>query len=113
MTASTDSAELAGLLQKTPLTRRAILVSTLSVGFAAAVEPENTNVRAAQTEVHSLRERDEATLPSTLGRERLINPFLRCTEASVRESAERHAGRSLPTVVDVFAEVRAWKDGFR
>jgi carboxymethylenebutenolidase len=39
MTASTDSAELAGLLQKTPLTRRTVLVSTLSVGFAAAVQP--------------------------------------------------------------------------
>src|SRR5262245_4478765 len=39
MTASTDSAELLGLLQKTPLTRRTVLVSTLSVGFAAAVQP--------------------------------------------------------------------------
>ncbi len=39
MTASTDSAELAGLLQQTPLTRRTMLVSTLSVGFAAAVQP--------------------------------------------------------------------------
>jgi carboxymethylenebutenolidase len=39
MTATTDLAEIAGLLQKTPLTRRTVLVSTLSVGFAAAVQP--------------------------------------------------------------------------
>ncbi len=39
MTASTDSAELAGLLQKTPLTRRTMLVTALSAGFAAAVQP--------------------------------------------------------------------------
>jgi carboxymethylenebutenolidase len=39
MTAPTDSAELAGLLQKTPLTRRTMLMSALSTGFAAAVRP--------------------------------------------------------------------------
>ena len=49
MTASTDSAELAGLLQKTPLTRRAILVSTLSVGFAAAVEPVTAQTLTTDT----------------------------------------------------------------
>jgi hydroxyacylglutathione hydrolase len=81
--------------------------------FAAAVEPDNLDVREAQAEVALLRQRDEVTLPSTLGRERLINPFLRCREPSLRESAERHAGRSLPTAVDVFTTVRAWKDGFR
>jgi hydroxyacylglutathione hydrolase len=81
--------------------------------FAATVEPDNQDVREAQAEVHSLRERDEVTLPSTLGRERLINPFLRCRTTSVRAGAERHTGRSLPTALAVFAEVRAWKDGFR
>jgi hydroxyacylglutathione hydrolase len=81
--------------------------------FAAAVEPDNSNVREAQAEVRQLRERDAVTLPSALGQERLINPFLRCREDSVREAAERHAGRSLPTALDVFTEVRAWKDGFR
>jgi carboxymethylenebutenolidase len=35
----TDHAELAGLLQRTPLTRRTVMMSTLSVGFAAAVQP--------------------------------------------------------------------------
>ena len=73
-------------------------------GSPRAVEPDNLDVREAQAEVASLRERDEVTLPSTLGRERLINPFLRCREPSLRESAERHAGRPLPTAVDVFAD---------
>ena len=81
--------------------------------FAAAVEPDTHNVREAQTEVAALRERDEVTLPSTIGREHHINPFLRCHETSLRESAERHTGRPLPTALDVFAAVRAWKDGFR
>ena len=49
MTASTDSAELAGLLQKTPLTRRTMLVSTLSVGFAAAVQPVTAQTLTTDT----------------------------------------------------------------
>jgi carboxymethylenebutenolidase len=49
MTASTDPAELAGLLQKTPLTRRTMLMSTLSVGFAAAVQPVTAQTLTTDT----------------------------------------------------------------
>jgi hydroxyacylglutathione hydrolase len=81
--------------------------------FAHEVEPGNDDVRAALAEVRDRRERDEITLPSSLGRERRINPFLRCRVPAVHAAAERHAGRSLATPADVFAVVRAWKDGFR
>jgi hydroxyacylglutathione hydrolase len=81
--------------------------------FAAAVEPGNPQVGAALAAVRQSRERDEITLPSTLGRERHINPFLRCREPAVRAAAEQHAGHALPGTVDVFATVRRWKDGFR
>ena len=59
------------------------------------------------------RERDAVTLPSTIGRERRINPFLRCREPTVRGAAERHAGTTLDRPADVFAVIRSWKDGFR
>ena len=81
--------------------------------FAHEVEPDNADVRAALDDVRGRRERDEITLPSSMGRERRINPFLRCRVPTVRASAERHAGRSLATAADVFAVVRAWKDSFR
>jgi hydroxyacylglutathione hydrolase len=81
--------------------------------FAHAAEPENDDVRAALAEVGAMRERDEITVPSALGRERRINPFLRCRVPSLRASAERHAGQPLPTATDVFAAIRAWKDGYR
>ncbi|HEX7374769.1 MAG TPA: hydroxyacylglutathione hydrolase [Steroidobacteraceae bacterium] len=81
--------------------------------FAAVADPDNLDVREALAEVAARRERDEITLPSRLGRERRINPFLRCREAGVRASAERQTGRSLTTPVEVFASVRQWKDGFR
>jgi hydroxyacylglutathione hydrolase len=81
--------------------------------FAATVEPGNAEVLESLESVRVLRSRDAITLPSTLGRERRINPFLRCREPAVRAAAEAHAGAVLPDAVDVFAAVRAWKDGFR
>jgi len=81
--------------------------------FARAADPDNEEVGAALSQVSAMRERDEVTLPSNLGRERRINPFLRCRLPAVRATAERHAGRTLPEAVDVFAAVRVWKDGFR
>jgi len=81
--------------------------------FAAAVEPGNAEVLGTLDAVRELRSRDAITLPSTLGRERRINPFLRCREPAVRAAAEAHAGSPLPGDADVFAAIRAWKDGFR
>jgi hydroxyacylglutathione hydrolase len=63
--------------------------------------------------VSALRSRDGITLPTTLGKERRINPFLRCREPAVRAAAEARAGTTLHGPADVFAVIRAWKDGFR
>jgi len=81
--------------------------------FAAAVEPGNADVLETLATVQALRARDGITLPTTLGRERRINPFLRCREPAVRAAAEARAGTPLPATADVFAVIRAWKDGFR
>jgi hydroxyacylglutathione hydrolase len=81
--------------------------------FAATVEPGNVAVLEALEATRALRTQDAITLPSTLGRERRINPFLRCREPSVRAAAEAHAGAPLPEAAEVFAVIRAWKDGFR
>ena len=81
--------------------------------FAAGVEPGNADVIGALEATRVLRERDAITVPSELGRERRINPFLRCRLPSVRSAAEAHAGRPRADAVEVFAAVRSWKDGFR
>ena len=81
--------------------------------FAAAVEPGNADVLETLDTVQALRARDGITLPTTLGRERRINPVLRCREPAVRAAAEARAGAPLPGPADVFAVIRAWKDGFR
>lgn len=81
--------------------------------FAMTVEPDNADLRAWQDEAAALREQDMPTVPTTIGREKRINPFLRSRATGVKRSAEAHAGAALASPVAVFAEIRRWKDGFR
>jgi len=81
--------------------------------FAAEVEPGNAAVLEALEATRVLRARDGISLPSTIGRERGMNPFLRCREPAVRAAADAHVGRNLGEPVEIFAAVRTWKDGFR
>ena len=83
-----------------------------NIRFARAVEPDNSLLAAWEGEAAALRERDEPTLPSTIGREKAANPFLRCDAPGVIAGAGRHAGRSLPDAVGVLAEIREWKNNF-
>ena len=80
--------------------------------FAAAVEPDNRDVAEYLQECTAKRARGEPTLPGRLGRERHVNPFLRCREAQVVAAAGRKARHAPADAVDVFAVIRAWKDGF-
>ena len=60
-----------------------------------------------------VRAQGDPTLPSSLGLELQVNPFLRCDEPAVVRAAEAHAGRSLEAPAAVFGVLRAWKDQFR
>ena len=80
--------------------------------FALAVEPQSEALRARLERDQAKRDRGDPTLPSTIAEERATNPFLRAADATVRAAAARHAGRSLPDRVSVFAELRAWKNAF-
>lgn len=81
--------------------------------FALAVEPDNADARSHRETVRALRRQNRPTLPSTVGLERRINPFLRAAEPGVRRAAEIQAGKPLAGPVAVFAAVRRWKDAFR
>lgn len=81
--------------------------------FALAVEPANARLVEWNREAEALRLQDLPTLPTTLDLERQVNPFLRVRAPAVRQAAEAHAGHALQTATEVFATVRAWKDGFR
>ncbi len=81
--------------------------------FAAAVEPGNAEVHAYTAEVTAKREANAATLPSTLGLEMRINPFLRTRLVAVRAAANARVGRALTDDAEAFGVIREWKDGFR
>ena len=81
--------------------------------FALAVEPGNAAAASYQQEVERLRAADRPSLPSTLGLEIRVNPFLRCEQDAVRSAAQRHANLALREPAEIFAVLRAWKDGFR
>lgn len=80
--------------------------------FALAVEPTSAALQQRQAREQAKRDRGVPTLPSTIGEERVTNPFLRADEPAVRAAAERHAGRRLDERVAVFAEIRSWKNTF-
>ena len=80
--------------------------------FAAAVEPGNAALQAYILQCQGQRAQGLPSLPSTIGTEVAINPFLRCSQAEVIESARRQGG-SVPGPVEVFATLRAWKNEFR
>jgi hydroxyacylglutathione hydrolase len=80
--------------------------------FAAAVEPANDDVARHTRHCQQTREAGRPTLPSTIGLERRINPFLRCTEPAVKAAVAARC-ESVSTPVDVLAALRQWKNAFR
>ncbi|MFZ2508608.1 MAG: hydroxyacylglutathione hydrolase [Steroidobacteraceae bacterium] len=80
--------------------------------FAMTVESQNPEIPDYARRAQARRAAGTPTLPSTIGLEKRVNPFLRSRVDNVRSSAESHAGKALPTPVAVFAELRSWKDRF-
>jgi hydroxyacylglutathione hydrolase len=83
-----------------------------NIRFARAVEPGNEELAKRAGRDAAKRSRGEPTVPSTIAEECETNPFLRCAEPEVVASAERRAGRKLGSKVEVFAQIREWKNDF-
>lgn len=81
--------------------------------FARAVEPGNAALRAYAFECEALRARDEPTLPSSVARERAVNPFLRVDEPEVRSSVQARDAECGDDPVGIFATLRQWKNEFK
>ncbi|CAN5215462.1 hydroxyacylglutathione hydrolase [soil metagenome] len=95
-----------------------------NIRFARLADPANLALADRQQEAAGLRARGLPTLPSTIGRERLTNPFLRADEPVIAERAasmahspavraelERQTGGPAPAgAVQTLAILRAWKN---
>ncbi|WP_332309356.1 hydroxyacylglutathione hydrolase [Pseudomarimonas arenosa] len=80
--------------------------------FALEVDPGNQDLQRYLQSVRSKRQREEASLPTSLAVELDCNPFLRCHSDSVKQSVEARQGHELISELEVFAALRQWKDVF-
>lgn len=78
--------------------------------FASEADPDNEDVKHALTECDKARALDRPTLPSTIGRELKINPYLRVDTESVRSAASQQG--SVDDDLATFATLREWKNRY-
>jgi len=83
-----------------------------NIRFALAVEPDNAELLKRSEEVSRLREANQPTVPSTIGTEREVNPFLRWQAPAVIAAAQRISGKALTQPDEVFTAIREWKNRF-
>ena len=76
--------------------------------FALTVDPQNENLVQYMTEVKRLRSEGLMTIPSNLGLEKKVNPFLRADDLRIRQNLKMIEA----TDEEVFAEIRRRKDIF-
>ena len=86
---------------------------TLSnLAFAHAAEPDNPTRDAYAEHCKRLRAANQPTLPSTIGLENAINPFLRSERPGIKDAIAAHSGTRPANALECLAALRAWKDNF-
>ena len=80
--------------------------------FAQAADPNNGELTARIEREQAKRDLGEPTLPSSIQLELNTNPFLRCDQPAIKESASTRLSHSIEGEVEVFAAIRNWKDNF-
>lgn len=76
--------------------------------FALTIETSNDALKARSARIDTMRAAGEPTVPSTMGEERVTNPFLRADVNTVL----RDIGMEGAGPVEAFAEIRTRKDNF-
>jgi hydroxyacylglutathione hydrolase len=74
--------------------------------FALTVDADNHDLQERMVTANAMRQRGEATVPSTIGLEKRTNPFMRWDAPAI----QRSAGIEIPD--RVFARIRGQKDNF-
>lgn len=83
-----------------------------NIQFAKVVDPKNARLIDFEIAAQELRNRNVPTIPTTLILERKINPFIRCEQQEIINSAQNYSGKSLPDPIEVFTALREWKNNF-
>jgi hydroxyacylglutathione hydrolase len=80
--------------------------------FAQAVEPNNQALFSYVQTVKEQRETNQCTLPSSIGLECAINPFLRADQPYLSQYIPSEYVAASQSSLDVFTALRCWKDHF-
>jgi hydroxyacylglutathione hydrolase len=80
--------------------------------FALAVDAANSDLVAYEAHCQALRKAGIPTIPSSIGIENKINPFLRSHTASVAASVQQFDATA-KSAIDIFAALRQWKNDFK
>jgi hydroxyacylglutathione hydrolase len=83
-----------------------------NLSFAATLEPGNAALAEKLASVHSLRQRSEPTVPTTVASEKATNPFLRTDSPELRASVRTRFPEVGDDAVAIFAKTRALKDQY-
>ncbi|WP_250865853.1 hydroxyacylglutathione hydrolase [Caballeronia sp. INSB1] len=87
---------------------------TLSnIRFARACEPDNAALLRWSDDAQALRAAGKPTLPTTIGHEKAVNPFLRADVPSIRATLSSQFGAPVLDRLQAFRMMRGWKDKFR
>ncbi|MEE3715981.1 hydroxyacylglutathione hydrolase [Tumidithrix elongata RA019] len=78
--------------------------------FALTVDAKNAILQDRFKTVSEMRQRDEPTIPTTIGIEKLTNPFLRWDQPAIQTAADLKEANPEPE--RVFARIRGKKDLF-
>lgn len=80
--------------------------------FARAVMPDNAALTKRIDEVKKLRAAAKPSVPSTIGDEKMTNPFMRVQEAEVIKAAAEYLTHPPANDLATFTALRKWKDNF-
>lgn len=80
--------------------------------FALSIEPNNQDLISYSLWVNEQRSKHQPSLPSSIKREKMINPFLRVNTKDIAEKLDASLGQENSDDVNRFALLRQWKDNF-
>jgi hydroxyacylglutathione hydrolase len=81
--------------------------------FARVCEPGNEHIIRWQERAVALRLAGRPTLPTTIGHELKVNPFLRAQQSELKRVLIKRFGMPVPHRLAAFILLRAWKDLFQ
>lgn len=80
--------------------------------FAYAIEPKNDALLAYMQAVAKKRQQGLATIPSNIGVEKTINPFLRCDQQDLVNQLQSKLSMPISAGIETFTALRNYKDNF-